>query len=95
MPSDILTESRLSPSQAAGILDVNTSTIWRWILRGARGQRLESALVGGRRFTSQEALARFVGRLNAAPGETATFRSPKQRDRAIRVAEAELIQAGA
>jgi hypothetical protein len=95
MATDILTETRLSPSQAAGILAVNTSTVWRWILKGVKGQRLESACVGGRRFTSQESLSRFVARINAGPGEVPTVRTHKQRERAISAAETELIKAGA
>lgn len=37
-------------------------TIWRWMQRGIRGIQLESLVIGGRRYTSREALARFIGR---------------------------------
>jgi hypothetical protein len=40
------------------------STIWRWVQKGVRGVRLESALVGGLRMTSAEALKRFFAALN-------------------------------
>ena len=40
---------------------VHISTIYRWIQRGARGKVLESALLGGIRYTSLEALQRFLG----------------------------------
>ena len=33
---------------------VNRSTVHRWRTRGARGRRLETVLVGGRRYTSQK-----------------------------------------
>lgn len=36
------------------------STIFRWAQRGVRGRRLETLLVGGTRFTSLEALSRFL-----------------------------------
>lgn len=38
----------------------NVSTIWRWCLKGVRGVILESIRVGGQRFISQAALARFI-----------------------------------
>jgi len=39
-------------------------TLHRWRLRGVRGVKLETLKVGGRRFTSIEAIARFVEALN-------------------------------
>jgi len=36
------------------------STLHRWRSRGARGARLESLLIGGRRYTSVEAIQRFL-----------------------------------
>jgi hypothetical protein len=38
----------------------NVSTIWRWCLKGVRGVILESIRVGGQRFVSRAALARFI-----------------------------------
>ena len=32
---------------------VNRSAVHRWRLRGARGNKLETVLIGGRRYTSQ------------------------------------------
>jgi len=40
------------------------STLIRWALRGVRGIKLESVVVGGRRFTSVEAIRRFIQRLS-------------------------------
>ena len=37
----------------------HVSTVWRWVLRGVKGHRLESFLVGGRRYTTREAVGRF------------------------------------
>jgi hypothetical protein len=94
MAIDILGESRLTPAAAARELDVNVSTVWRWILRGIKGHRLESALIGGKRFTSFEALSRFVAQINASPGELPVVRTFKQRDRAVAKAMRELEVAG-
>lgn len=35
---------------------VNVSTVWRWMTRGLRGQRLPSIVIAGRRYTSRSAL---------------------------------------
>jgi hypothetical protein len=37
----------------------------RWWQRGVRGIHLESVLIGGRRYTSAEAIARFLARVAA------------------------------
>ncbi len=43
------------------------ATVYRWALKGARGRILESTLIGGVRYTSLEALQRFLdGRTSAA-----------------------------
>jgi len=38
---------------------VHYSTVFRWATKGARGQLLESTLIGGVRYTTLEALRRF------------------------------------
>ena len=71
------------------------STVWRWVNRGVRGTRLETVVVGGRRYTSREAIARFVAATTAsANGEQLPCRTPRQRQRDIEQAEAELAKAG-
>jgi hypothetical protein len=40
------------------------STLMRWALRGVKGVRLETVVIGGRRFTSLEAIQRFIARLS-------------------------------
>jgi len=42
------------------------ATGWRWIKRGCRGIKLESCLIGGKRYTSLEALQRFAEATTAA-----------------------------
>jgi hypothetical protein len=67
------------------------STLHRWRLRGVRGVKLETCLVGGRRFTSIEAIDRFIAATTAAAnGEAPPTRTPSQRKRAIERAEREL-----
>lgn len=36
------------------------STLHRWRMSGVRGRKLETVLVGGIRFTSKEAIRRFI-----------------------------------
>lgn len=49
---------------------VSLSCVQRWIAHGRRGQRLETILVGGQRYSSEEAVLRFIQALN--PENTAT-----------------------
>lgn len=39
---------------------VHYSTVYRWMTKGVRGRKLESLLIGGVRYTSLEAIARFL-----------------------------------
>ena len=54
------------------------ATIWRWSLKGLRGVRLETIKVGGRRYTTLEAIDRFSARLTdlQTPDKAGT---PKRR----------------
>ena len=62
------TQENLIPIARAGEDDrlirtigrVTEKTIRRWAARGVRGRRLESVVVGGRRYTSSEAIERFI-----------------------------------
>lgn len=59
---------RISVATAARtIFGVAPETAWRWALRGVRGVRLESTIIGGRRYTSREACERFLAQLNGEP----------------------------
>jgi hypothetical protein len=61
----LLSESLLTLTEASKRLPTrpHAATIWRWYTHGLRGRRLETAIVGGRRVTSVEALERFVAAL--------------------------------
>lgn len=93
MSINISTETLLSLNEAAKESPgrPHLSTLHRWRLRGVRGVKLETCLVGGRRFTSREALERFAARTTAvADGEPAPPRTPRQRSRSIERAERDL-----
>ena len=53
-------------SKAGRLLSTNPSpaTLWRWAFKGVDGVKLETFKIGGRRYTTAEALDRFVARLN-------------------------------
>ena len=77
------------------------ATVYRWFQKGVRGGvKLETALVGGRRFTSVEAIQRFVERLSGGDGaahgggNSQPPRTPTQRERASSKASAELAASG-
>ncbi len=40
------------------------ATLYRWALKGVRGIKLETVMMGGRRYTSDEAVDRFFARLS-------------------------------
>ncbi len=90
----LLTESRLTLSQLAQREHVNVATVWRWCQKGARGVRLESLAVGGRRVTSQEAFERFIAATNPEAAATPPAPTPHERRKAIAAAERELAKAG-
>ena len=91
---DVTNEELLTLSEAAALLPGRPSipTIWRWRIRGVKGRRLESVAIGGKVFTSREALARFARHLGGS--DAPIIRSPHQRERAIRCAEKELADDG-
>lgn len=70
-------------------------TVYRWMKRGVSGVRLESLRIGGRRFTSMEALSRFFHETTAAADRREVSAEPThRRSVAIERAERELAEAG-
>lgn len=65
MPSLIHREPLVSLADAAEWVrsrsgrKTHVSTLYRWALRGCRGRKLETVLIGRERMTSREALNRF------------------------------------
>jgi hypothetical protein len=63
------------------------STAWRWASRDK--DPLETFVVGGRRFTTREAIGRFIARQNAGrtPGPASSSRvRAQQQEKAARIA---------
>jgi hypothetical protein len=90
-------ENLMSLSEAAHSLPhrPHISTLWRWCKKGCRGARLEYLRLGGRIFTSAEALRRFGARLatlddNPPAPAPKTRRSPDERAAAVAAAKAKL-----
>lgn len=48
------------------------ATLHRWCQKGSRGVKLESFLIGSYRYTSHEAIQRFIERCNQSPEERAS-----------------------
>lgn len=51
---------RLTLTQVAKELDVAVSTTWRWVIKGVKGKKLRSRLVGGRRYVYRRDLSAFL-----------------------------------
>lgn len=95
---DMESEDLLSLAEAAKILPgrPHVSTLWRWATPGVGPDRtrLETISIGGRRFTSRQALARFVLALSGRDGtshrghlaerEKAAADAQEQLDRKLR-----------
>ncbi len=102
---DITTEQVLPLSKAsADYLAASAATGSRYAKVGSRpvGQpaaarvKLESVLIGGRRFTSVEACQRFIDRLNpSAPADPVdSIRTSAGRRKAVEAVDRALAQAG-
>jgi hypothetical protein len=68
MPINLAVEVPVSIADASAIIPgtPHVATVWRWTLRGVKGARLESFIRGGRRFTTHEAIERFIRATTAA-----------------------------
>jgi hypothetical protein len=78
--------NRLSLVEACRTVGVHYSTLARWLTCGVRGRKLESYLVGGRRFVNRVDLEMFV-----QSESSSNSKSIKARHR---VAQQELIALG-
>ena len=72
---------------------ISRCTVWRWMLTGHKGHKLDSLLAGGTRVTSKEAVARFLAAINGR-GEGRRERQDAGQTRADRAVEDELRAAG-
>ncbi|MEO2046022.1 MAG: DUF1580 domain-containing protein [Pirellulales bacterium] len=91
----MLDETLITPAQATKKLPGRPSlrTVWRWMQRGVKGHRLESVLIGGRRYTSVEAGVRFVVATTATSDNIPSRPDPTSTGR-LAIAEKELDEAG-
>ncbi len=87
MHIDLSRETAIPFSQAPKYIPgrPHLSTAHRWRLHGVRGVKLETFLCGGRRFTTAQAIERFIAQLN--PHQPLRS-SAQDADRAERVARA-------
>jgi len=69
MAIDTISETLLTLPSATmcvpGKSTVSVATMQRWRKRGVRGVVLETILIGGSRYTSLQAISRFIDALNA------------------------------
>jgi len=75
---------------------LHLATLYRWAQRGRGGVCLETALIGGQRVTSVEAVLRFLRATDRplAPERSVAPRSPAERRRAHARAERDLEAEG-
>lgn len=95
--ADILTEKPIPIGDAPKHIPgrPHAATIWRWHQRGVRGVKLETYVCGGKRFTTIEAIRRFIRRTTEAKDGAPVEAAPsRQRKKQIEAAEAELDRAG-
>src|SRR4051794_8951254 len=61
------------------------ATAFRWAMEGIRGIRLETLMIGGRRYTSREAVVRFLARRNEPPSPEPVAPSKARAEEKARV----------
>lgn len=84
--------AKLIPSaRGSGNKGVNIATVYRWTMRGVRGRRLESVRIGGSRYTSVEAISRWIRELN--PDAPRSVPSPARDTERSRITEQILREA--
>mgnify|MGYP000999353418 CR=1 FL=1 len=94
MTKQIDADEYYSPRQVAALTPgrPHVQTVWRWLLKGVRGRKLASVLIGGRRMVTGHDLLDFLG--EGTTVSPSTPRTPAQATRAsLRAADA-LAKAG-
>lgn len=98
---DIASETVVTLTQATGHVPARgkrkkpaVSTLHRWALRGVKGIRLETLMVGATRCTSIEAIQRFCERVTEAVDGPTLSASPRSDDHGTERVERELDAAG-
>ncbi len=85
-----LERDRLTLTEAAQLLAKDLSTIWRWCLRGVRGRKLASFVIGGRRYVYRDDLDDFLAAQNADDPRPA---QPTQKSKRRNAAAAKKLDA--
>ncbi len=70
------------------------ATIHRWCMKGSRGVKLESRVLGGRRLTTVDAVERFMNNVTELCSglEDAPMETPRQAERRAQKAAEELAR---
>jgi hypothetical protein len=93
---DVENETLLTPHQACKEFPggISLPTFWRYVgPKGVRGARLESIVCGGKRWTSVEAISRFIASQNPDQSPAPAI-TPAQRKRQAEAARQELERIG-
>ena len=67
---DLETETLILPREVCRMFPgrsgkgIAICTVMRWMLKGRKGHKLASLIAGGQRYTSREAVGRFLAALN-------------------------------
>ena len=90
---DLVQEMLITFAQAARMFPgtISPNTVARWALYGTKGTLLESVKAGRRRFTSKEAVHRFIYHLSERPDRREPSPNAKRR---ARLAEESLRRMG-
>ena len=87
MTASLLDAPRLSITEAARRLGVHTSSVWRWVLTGARGRKLPTIMVGARRYIIIADLEKFLASGLTSASSAATHLQIPTEERACSAAE--------
>lgn len=92
----LLFETLRSLTELARLKNKSPATTWRWSTKGCRGVILETVIVGGRRYSTDEAFLRFAAACSAGlrTNPAANLQTTSARQRAHEQAERELDDAG-
>jgi hypothetical protein len=103
MPIDFATEDCFTLNAAPDMLarrtngrKIHRSTIYRWVMAGVKGVKLETITIGGYRYTSTQAIGRFIAALSGrpAPDGVEAVQTPAARRRELAAVDKELDAMG-
>ncbi len=86
MSIDVESEDLIPFSEARtafpGGKKLSLATLHRWRLSGVRGVRLETCVVGGLRYCSQQAISRFIAAQNPSESPAPAITAKQRRTQA-------------